>query len=67
MRPLIGITCSFEETTGPVARKRTFLNAAYTDAIYADNSKANKLLGWNPTHSDLESIVQSAWAWYEKM
>ncbi len=37
------------------------------DAIYADNAKAKKLLGWNPTHSDLESIVQSAWAWYQKM
>lgn len=35
MRPLIGITCSFEETTGATARKRSFLNAAYTDAIYA--------------------------------
>lgn len=35
MRPLIGITSSFERTTGPAARERSFLNAAYSDAVYA--------------------------------
>lgn len=35
MRPIIGITCSFEETSGPVVRRRSYLNAAYTDAVYA--------------------------------
>lgn len=36
------------------------------DAIYADNTKAKKILGWNPQHSDLETIVKTAWDWYQK-
>ncbi len=35
MRPVIGITCSFESTVDPQPRARTYLNAAYSDAIYA--------------------------------
>jgi len=34
-RPVIGITMSFERTSGPAGRERSFLNAAYSDAIYA--------------------------------
>lgn len=32
--------------------------------IYADNTKAKKVLGWNPEHSDLETIVKSAYLWH---
>lgn len=35
-------------------------------SIYADNSKAKKLLGWAPIHSDLDTIIASAWKWYQK-
>jgi len=35
------------------------------DAIFADNRKAGKLLGWKPSHASLESIIESAWAWYK--
>ncbi|OGG24529.1 UDP-glucose 4-epimerase GalE [Candidatus Gottesmanbacteria bacterium RIFCSPLOWO2_01_FULL_43_11b] len=35
-------------------------------SIYADNTKAKKLLGWEPKHSDLETIVESAWKYHEK-
>lgn len=31
--------------------------------LVADNSKAVKVLGWKPVHSDIESIVQSAYKW----
>lgn len=34
-------------------------------SIYADNSKAKKVLGWEPKYSDLETIVESAWKWHE--
>ncbi|HRN69574.1 MAG TPA: NAD-dependent epimerase/dehydratase family protein, partial [Candidatus Woesebacteria bacterium] len=34
--------------------------------IYADNSKAKSALGFNPQHSDLQTIVESAWKWHEK-
>lgn len=32
--------------------------------LVADASKANQVLGWEPQHSNLECIVQSAWAWH---
>lgn len=35
MRPLIGITSSFERTAGPAGRERSCLNASYADAVYA--------------------------------
>ncbi len=34
------------------------------DAIYADYTKAQKLLGWRPTHSTLKEIIGSAWHWH---
>ncbi len=34
------------------------------DAIFADNSKVKKVLGWEPKHSDLQTIVESAWKWH---
>lgn len=36
------------------------------DAIYADNSKAVKELGFDPQYSDLETIVKTAWDWHRK-
>lgn len=35
MRPLIGVTCSFDPTGAAPPRPRNYLNAAYSDAIYA--------------------------------
>lgn len=32
--------------------------------IYADNTKAKQVLKWNPTNSDLETIVKSAYLWH---
>jgi putative glutamine amidotransferase len=34
VRPTIGVTCSFEPSDAAVPRLRSYLNAAYTDAIY---------------------------------
>ena len=34
--------------------------------LIADPSRAKALLGWQPTTSDLNAIVQSAWAWRKK-
>lgn len=36
------------------------------DAIYADNAKAKKLLNWAPHYTTPKSIIQTAWAWYQK-
>lgn len=34
------------------------------DAIYANSEKAQRVLGWKAEHSDLETIIQSAWQWH---
>jgi UDP-glucose 4-epimerase len=34
--------------------------------LLADNKKAKEILGWNPEHSDLETIVQTAWKFHTK-
>lgn len=34
--------------------------------IYADNTKARNILGWEPKYSDLETIVETAWKWHTK-
>jgi len=35
------------------------------DAIYADNTKIKKILNWEPKHSDLETIIKTAWNWHK--
>lgn len=34
-------------------------------AVWADNSKAKELLGWQPQYT-LEDIIRTAWQWYSK-
>jgi UDP-glucose 4-epimerase len=34
--------------------------------LVASNGKIKRLLGWQPKHSSLEEIIQSAWAWRKK-
>jgi UDP-glucose 4-epimerase len=33
------------------------------DKLIADNNLAKSYLGWTPTHSSLENIIQTAWDW----
>lgn len=33
--------------------------------LYADSSKAKKILGWEPKLSDLETIILTAWKWHK--
>lgn len=33
-------------------------------ALVADAAKARDVLGWRPQHSDLDTIVQTAWNWH---
>lgn len=35
--------------------------------IFADNTKAKSELGFNPVHSDLETIVKTAWEWHKTL
>ena len=36
------------------------------ERLWADNSKAKKLLGWEPKYVELSSIIETAWAWHQK-
>jgi len=33
--------------------------------LVASSEKIRRVLGWNPQHSDLESIIRSAWHWHK--
>ena len=33
--------------------------------LIASSDKIRRLLGWNPQHSDVESIIASAWQWHK--
>jgi len=33
-------------------------------ALYADPSHIRTALGWQPHHTEIESIVETAWAWH---
>jgi len=35
-------------------------------ALYADPSRAKKLLGWEAKYKDPETIIRSAWSWFSK-
>ncbi len=34
-------------------------------ALYADSAKARAELGWVPVHTEIKSIVESAWRWHQ--
>lgn len=34
--------------------------------LLASNEKAEKILGWKLSHSDIETIIQTAWNWHRK-
>jgi len=36
------------------------------ETIYADNTKARELLGWNPTHT-IDDMMESAWKWQQEL
>lgn len=37
------------------------------DVLIADNKKAQEKLGWNPVHSSIENIIETAWNWHKKV
>ena len=34
--------------------------------LVANSTKAREVLGWDPQHAELETIIESAWAWHQK-
>ena len=49
---------------GQVPAKDAPRRAGDPAVLVADPSKARKLFDWQPQHSDLDTIIQSAWKWH---
>jgi UDP-glucose 4-epimerase len=57
---------AFEKTTGKKLNYRIGLRRpGDVVAIYANNDRAKRKLGWTPTRS-VEAIMESAWAWEQR-
>lgn len=56
MRPVIGITMSYEQTPGPAGRERSYLNAAYSDSIYAAGGLPLAIAP--PAHADAAVVAE---------
>lgn len=35
--------------------------------LLASNQKARRVLGWQPQYSDIDTIIQTAWAWHSRV
>ena len=55
------------ESDGQESARSPTARAAPGDAIalYADPSRAKQLLGWEAKYKDPETIIRSAWNWFE--
>lgn len=47
-----------------VPAKKAPRRAGDPAVLVADPGKAERVLGWRPRHSDLETVVRSAWQWH---
>lgn len=52
-------------TGKPVEAKIALRRAGDPSKLVADSTKARDVLGWTPQFPDLETIIESAWAWHE--
>lgn len=50
----------------PVRRKVGPRREGDPPALVASARKALEVLGWEPKHSDIDTIIQTAWAWHQK-
>ncbi|HVA02063.1 MAG TPA: UDP-glucose 4-epimerase GalE [Terriglobia bacterium] len=50
----------------PIPSKNGPRRAGDPAVLVADPSKAQKVLGWRPRFSDVETVLGSAWAWHSK-
>ena len=52
-------------TGHPIPVKVCPRRAGDPPALYASGRKARAVMGWNPVHSDIETIVRDAWAFHQ--
>ena len=50
----------------PIPVKMCSRRAGDPPALYASGRKARSMMGWNPVHSDIETIIRDAWAFHKK-
>ncbi len=54
------------EVTGhPIPAEQQPRRAGDCTRLISDSAKARSVLGWDPEHADLRSIVESAWNWHQ--
>lgn len=64
--PAFQVVKAFEEATGvKVPYEIVERRPGDVDAMYADNRKAIKLLGWKPVH-DIKAMCKHTWRWQSK-
>ena len=52
-------------TGKPIEARIAPRRAGDPSRLVADSKKAREVLGWTPQFPDLESIIESAWAWHQ--
>lgn len=60
------IEASRKVTGKPIEAVTAPRRAGDPSRLIADSRKARELLGWKPQFADLETIIESAWAWHQK-
>jgi UDP-glucose-4-epimerase GalE len=61
------ISAIAEVTTKQVPANKHPRRAGDPPALVADSRRAQKLLNWKPRHSDLKTIVRTAWTWRQSL
>jgi UDP-arabinose 4-epimerase len=51
----------------PIASRETSRRPGDPPVLVADASKARSVLCWRPRHSDLTTIISTAWAWHRRL
>ena len=57
-------TCR-EVTRHPISVKLCPRRPSASPALYASGGKAREIMGWEPTHSDIMTIVRDAWSFHK--
>jgi UDP-arabinose 4-epimerase len=58
---------SIEQASGlPVPRRELSRRPGDPAVLIANSSRAYEILGWRPTHSGLQTIVETAWQWHSR-
>jgi UDP-glucose-4-epimerase GalE len=53
-------------TQRPIPRREAARRPGDPPTLVADAGRARTLLGWTPQHSDLDTILATAWAWHRR-